>query len=217
MKKISLLLFALMCATIAWANQYVGPLTVAINDYVGTQEGVTVTMEKNENGNYNLFLRNFLLEQEETTVGVGHIVVEDIPATINEDGSYSLSFDSSIQIAEGDESVDVPFWLGPTLGDVPVVLTGRFTDKQLTVHIDIDMMNTLEQIIKVDFEGQSEGGESVRGDLSGDGQVDVTDVSICIDMVLGKKTPDLTIADLDGNGMVDVSDVSAIIDIVLGK
>ena len=70
---------------------------------------------------------------------------------------------------------------------------------------------------KAEADGQSEGGESVRGDLSGDGQVDVTDVSICIDMVLGKKTPDLTIADLDGNGMVDVSDVSAIIDIVLGK
>ena len=214
MKKITLLLFALMCATIAWANQYVGPLTVAINDYVGTQEGVTVTLEKNENGNYNLFLRNFVLEQDETTIGVGHIVVEDVPATPNEDGSYSLQFDDNIRIAEGDESVDVPFWLGPTLEDVPIVLTARFTDKQLTVHIDIDMA---EQIIKVDFDGQSEGGESVRGDLSGDGQVDVTDVSICIDMVLGKKTPDLTIADLDGNGLVDVSDVSAIIDIVLGK
>ena len=215
MKKISSLLFALMCATIAWANQYVGPLTVAINDYVGTQEGVTVTLEKNENGNYNLFLRNFLLEQDETTIGVGHIFVEDIPATPNEDGSYSLSFDSSIQIAEGDESVDVPFWLGPTLGDVPIVLTARFTDKKLTVHIDIDMA---EQIIKVDFEGESQGQEQpVRGDMNGDGIVDVTDVDIMIDMVLGKAPQDLTKADLDGNGLVDVSDVDMLIDIVLGK
>ncbi len=217
MKKISSLLFALMCATIAWANQYVGPLTVAINDYVGTQEGVTVTLEKNENGNYNLFLRNFLLEQDETTIGVGHIFVEDIPATPNEDGSYSLSFDSSIQIAEGDESVDVPFWLGPTLGDVPIVLTARFTDKKLTVHIDIDMAAT-EQIIKVDFEGESQGQEQpVRGDMNGDGIVDVTDVDIMIDMVLGKAPQDLTKADLDGNGLVDVSDVDMLIDIVLGK
>ena len=56
-----------------------------------------------------------------------------------------------------------------------------------------------------------------RGDLNGDGLVDVTDVSICIDMVLGKRTPNLTKADLSGDGQVDVSDVSAVIDIVLGK
>ena len=58
---------------------------------------------------------------------------------------------------------------------------------------------------------------NVRGDLNGDKLVDVTDVSICIDMVLGKATPDLTKADLTGDGQIDVADVSAIIDIVLGK
>ena len=56
-----------------------------------------------------------------------------------------------------------------------------------------------------------------RGDLNGDDIVDVTDVSIMIDMVLGKQEHNLAIGDLDGNSMIDVSDVSAIIDIVLGK
>ena len=57
----------------------------------------------------------------------------------------------------------------------------------------------------------------LRGDMNNDNQVDVTDVSIMIDMVLGKIQPNLAIADLDGNGQVDVSDVSALIDVVLGK
>ena len=57
----------------------------------------------------------------------------------------------------------------------------------------------------------------LRGDLNNDNQVDVTDVSIMIDMVLGKAQQDLTIADLDGNGHIDVTDVSFLIDIVLGK
>ena len=56
----------------------------------------------------------------------------------------------------------------------------------------------------------------LRGDLSGDNQVDVTDVSIAIDIVLGKANIN-TAADLDGNGGVDVTDVSMLIDIVLGK
>lgn len=59
--------------------------------------------------------------------------------------------------------------------------------------------------------------DKVRGDLNADGIVDVTDVSIAIDMVLGKQEQDLTTADLTGDGTIDVSDVSAIIDIVLGK
>ena len=57
----------------------------------------------------------------------------------------------------------------------------------------------------------------VRGDLNNDGIVDVSDVNIMIDMVLGKTEPNLELADLDGNGIIDVTDVNAIIDIVLGK
>ena len=59
----------------------------------------------------------------------------------------------------------------------------------------------------------------IRGDINGDGVVDVTDVSIAIDIVLGKDSNDNYggAADLDGNGGVDVTDVSLIIDIVLGK
>ena len=59
--------------------------------------------------------------------------------------------------------------------------------------------------------------KGVRGDVNGDGMVDVTDVSLTIDMVLGKVPENLATADLDGNGTIDVSDVSAIIDIVLGR
>lgn len=54
------------------------------------------------------------------------------------------------------------------------------------------------------------------GDLNGDDIVDVTDVNIIIDMVLGKRdtTPE---SDLNGDNQVDVSDVNQLIDIVLGK
>ena len=60
------------------------------------------------------------------------------------------------------------------------------------------------------------GGTGVRGDLNGNGTVDVADVNIMIDMVLGKQAP-TPAADLNNNGTVDVSDVNALIDIVLGK
>ena len=57
------------------------------------------------------------------------------------------------------------------------------------------------------------------GDLNGDGNVDVTDVSLLIDVVLGKPVTltEGAVADLDGDGNTDVTDVSVLIDIVLGK
>ena len=57
------------------------------------------------------------------------------------------------------------------------------------------------------------------GDLNGDGNVDVTDVSILIDVVLGKDAPlaDGAVTDLNNDGNVDVSDVSLLIDIILGN
>ena len=55
------------------------------------------------------------------------------------------------------------------------------------------------------------------GDINGDGDIDVTDVSLLIDAVLGKTELALELADINGDKMLDVTDVSALIDIVLGK
>lgn len=58
-------------------------------------------------------------------------------------------------------------------------------------------------------------GSPLLGDVNDDGFVDVTDVSVVIDMVLGKIESDLTKADINSDGYIDVSDVSMLIDIIL--
>ena len=58
----------------------------------------------------------------------------------------------------------------------------------------------------------------LRGDVNGDGSVDVDDMNIVINIMLGKAT--LTTwpaADVDGSGGVDVDDMNIIINIMLGK
>ncbi len=59
-------------------------------------------------------------------------------------------------------------------------------------------------------------GSQAKGDLNGDGIVDITDVNMAINMVLGK-TEKTTAADVDGSGDVDITDVNAIINLMLGK
>ena len=51
-------------------------------------------------------------------------------------------------------------------------------------------------------------------DVTGDSQVDITDVNAVINAMLGKST---TLADVTGDGKVDISDVNAVINVMLGK
>ena len=57
------------------------------------------------------------------------------------------------------------------------------------------------------------------GDLNADGNVDVSDVSLLIDVVLGKPVTLAkdAVTDLNNDGNTDVSDVSLLIDLILGK
>jgi hypothetical protein len=59
----------------------------------------------------------------------------------------------------------------------------------------------------------------LRGDVNGDGKVDVSDVNIVVNIILGKDNADKYggRADINNSGNVDVSDVNAIVNILLGK
>ncbi|MBQ0069536.1 MAG: leucine-rich repeat protein [Bacteroidales bacterium] len=55
----------------------------------------------------------------------------------------------------------------------------------------------------------------LKGDVNGDGVVDIADVNAVIDIILGMQSKKAA-ADLNGDGVVDVADMNAIIDIILG-
>ena len=55
-----------------------------------------------------------------------------------------------------------------------------------------------------------------RGDVNGDGQVNITDVTVLISMVLTGSTP-TTAADVNGDGQVNITDVTVLISMVLSN
>ena len=67
-----------------------------------------------------------------------------------------------------------------------------------------------------DFLNIVEESVGVVGDVNGDGRVNVSDVSVLINMILGIVPVDESLADVNGDGRVNVSDVSALINIILG-
>lgn len=57
--------------------------------------------------------------------------------------------------------------------------------------------------------------QSTVGDIDGNGEVNVSDVTALINHILNTATYDSTLCDIDGNGEVNVTDVTALINIVL--
>ena len=155
-------------------------------EVVSSQDGVEVTINDNGDGTYALNLNNFVLQDGEDSYGVGNINVENLLG-VKACGFIALGVTREIQIPAGDlEGVDL--WIGPMLGDVPIALTSLFNDTEMAVHIDIDMTQTaLQQMILVDFATpgvDQEPQTGLRGDMNGDGIVDVEDVNAVINIIL---------------------------------
>ncbi len=60
------------------------------------------------------------------------------------------------------------------------------------------------------------GSGTLRGDVNGDGKVNVSDVSALINMIMGFTPMDVSRGDVNGDGKVNVSDVSALINMIMG-
>ncbi len=64
-------------------------------------------------------------------------------------------------------------------------------------------------------------GKTIKGDVNGDGVVDVADIATVINVMATlspqPSTPDTTLADVNGDGVVDVADIATIINIMAGN
>lgn len=131
-------------------KEFNGGLTVTVNGSQAPEQSSSINIYKMPNNTYMMQLSNFILESEDTPVG--NIVLTGLKADASKDGMMS-SFESkqqTIQISEGTDETYAGLWMGPSLGDVPVVFAGKMTDNRFFCNIDIDM-STMEQIIKVVF------------------------------------------------------------------
>ena len=181
MKKIFTFVAAAALSLAAIANDYAGNITVLINNEGTTQE-TTITITQNEDETYCLSIKNFKLSNEETTIDVGNIVVDNLKGyTIN--GLTTVVADQVIQIQEGDDP-NVSTWYGPFLGDVPIIMAAQFDDTKAKADIDIDMRTILQQFINVKFE--TPGYSGIYGDVNGDGNVTANDVTAVYNVILGQ-------------------------------
>lgn len=151
MRKLSTLFCAVLMTLSAMATDYKGNLTVSINGEGSTQPA-TISIVENA-GKYNLSILNFMLGEGESVFPVGNIVIENVTGAIA-GNLTTLYVNKNITIQKGNAAgIAEDAWLGPMLGEVPVKMSSSFnTNGFLGVNIDIDMVSTLGQVIKVTFE-----------------------------------------------------------------
>lgn len=177
MKKALLLVACFVCAVAAWTTEYTGQLTVTVNGEIN-QMSTKINLVEN-GGKYTFSLKNFALDAGDgLVIGVGNIELNDLDA-VEAYGIKTITVNQNITITEGDDP-DIDQWIGPGISPVPVVLTARFNNQVMSVDIDIDMTDTLGQIIKVNFVGNIPAG-----DVNCDGKINVSDVTALINIILG--------------------------------
>ena len=123
---------------------YTEPLVVTANGEPSEPVLIDVTVIDNGDGTINFELKNFTFVMEGNEVGVGNIVLEDLRTVRGEDGLKHFSYNGPLVITEGDKE-DVPMWMGPMLGELPLVLQGKMNSNKLYVTIDIDMQESIMQ------------------------------------------------------------------------
>ena len=82
------------------------------------------------------------------------------------------------------------------------------------VENQVTFTNTGEQQCVILYLEYHYGGNAVKGDVNGDGTVDVADIASVISIMAGDGSVPETAADVNGDGSVDVADIATIITIM---
>lgn len=137
--------------TLVSSTDYTDNLVVSINGSASDPQETTINVKKYSNGAYTLSLDNFVLVNGDEAMLIGKIELLYISAEdIN--GIVSFSTAQMIQIQPGSaEGVPAEMWMGPGLGIVPIDMSAKICGDKLYCEIDIDMQESLGQVINVVF------------------------------------------------------------------
>lgn len=145
MKKIFIILLVAMAVAVARATNYIVPVTVVVNGVTSEQMG-EFSVEVND-GLYDINLKNFMLSSENGPMGVGNVELKGIEPYY--DGNATLLVtEREVTMTDGDDP-SIEIWMAGMLPPVNVELRGKIEGELLYMNLNIDLMETLGQLIQV--------------------------------------------------------------------
>ena len=163
-------------------------------------------------GKIDLNYRN-LIGDYDASVGIqknGIIGTQVIYGTDDLENNFNITFESS------------PNWLSinPNQG---MLIDGE----SRTINVSANSSSLPDGLYNAFLKITSDGGSaslpvsmlvngSLLGDTNGDSSINVLDVIIMVNMILGEIESDLNTADINGDGLINVSDIVLLINVILG-
>ncbi len=138
MKKIFTSVLMALAMMSASAEEYTCPLVLDVAGSGDQAAGeINVTVTKQEDGKYTMQLKNFSLGEQ---TAVGTIEMKDVDA-VTCGNTVCLSSQQTIQIAAGDD--DTKIWMGPSLGDLTILLKGQLKDNKFNAILNIPIAGSM--------------------------------------------------------------------------
>ena len=141
MKKLLVAMALLTGSLASMATDYLGTLAVVVDGNMAQPTQNRIVLDKQENGNYELSLKNFILIEGDVSMPIGNIVLADIEAKERQ-GKMVLDTLLAIKIGAGDiEGIDM--WMGPMITaqePVPVALKAVVSGNILTADITVPLV-----------------------------------------------------------------------------
>ncbi len=103
--------------------------------------------------------------------------------------------------------------------DIWVFMDEPWTAAECNLHVypeDVEYYSNADQWKEFNVIGDLGSAPGLRGDVNGDGEVDVRDITALIDVIMNSVT-DNPRADVSEDGEIDVRDITALIDIIMNS
>ena len=114
----------------------------------GSEQQATISVTEHD-GLYDLKLKNFMLMNGTEPMPVGNVELTGIQPEKAGDAIF-LRANQNIVVTAGDAE-GVLFWMGPTLGELPVEVVAVLENGTLRALINLDLMSLLQQMVEVRF------------------------------------------------------------------
>ena len=140
MKKLFTIMALALCSLASIADEYTCPYKVLVTGLDPVTGEMTVNVDKQSNNKYTLSIKNFALN---AAMKVGNIVVNDVDGLVC-GNTTALSTQQVIQITSGDGNAEE--WMGPTLGNVPILMKAEICNNKLNAILNIDMSKMQQNV-----------------------------------------------------------------------
>ena len=138
--------------------------------------------------------------------------------TANDNGSYRGVYSAALpkRVAAG-ETLKLHVFLDGSIADIFVNDTWAYSVRMFpnnASQVEVEAFATTSTNARISaWTLDPTASPGIKGDVNGDGEVNIADINAIIDIILSGSSSDT--ADVNGDGEINIADVNAVIDIIL--